>query len=208
MYKRFSFLLLLFCAIFTAAIFCTEQIHAMAGDIVQNTERHMEEKDIYKDGIRIREDEVQYCIFGRERIVELECLTQRYVITVSPEEKEILCNIVQAEAGGEDIIGKMLVAEVVVNRVQNDNFPNTVEEVVFQNSGGIYQFSPVGNGTYYDVCVSSETREAVERVLLGEEITDGALYFVAREYAQPQRVEWFDANLTNLFTYGGHAFYK
>ena len=118
-----------------------------------------------------------------------------------------MLKIVQAEAGNEDEKGKMLVAGVVMNRVENSRFPDSVEEVVFQHEDGVYQFSPVSNGTYYNVKVTEETRKAVDRVLSGEDITQGALYFAARKYADESKMEWFDRNLTRLFEYGGHEFF-
>ena len=41
------------------------------------------------------------------------------------QEYEILLKIVEAEAGGEDTTGRMLVANVVMNRVRSAGFPDT-----------------------------------------------------------------------------------
>ena len=114
----------------------------------------------------------------------------------------------EAEAGNEDAEGKLLVANVVLNRLNSEVFPDTVSGVVFQREKGVSQFSPVSNGSYYRVSVSDETVNAVERALMGEDISQGALYFVARKYADSSKVEWFDRNLTYLFTHGGHEFFK
>ena len=126
----------------------------------------------------------------------------------SEAEVSVLERIVEAEAGGEDADGKLLVANVVLNRVRDDAFPDTITEVVFQRTGGVTQFSPVANGRYEAVTISEESKEAVERALLGEDISDGALYFVARKHADPSNVRWFDENLTPLFQHGGHEFFK
>lgn len=120
----------------------------------------------------------------------------------------MLLRIVEAEAGCEDIKGKMLVAGVVMNRVESSRFPDTVREVVFQRGNGTVQFSPVRDGRLDRVKVSEETKEAVKRVLYGEDITEGALYFAARKYADPERMKWFDNSLTLLFSYGGHEFFS
>ncbi len=61
----------------------------------------------------------------------------------SEAEVSILERIVEAEAGGEDEDGKLLVANVVLNRVRDEAFPDTISEVVFQRTGGVTQFSPV-----------------------------------------------------------------
>ena len=120
---------------------------------------------------------------------------------------QILCRIVEAEAGGEDINGRMLVANVILNRVKSGAFPNTVAGVVFQKNKGTFQFSPVRDGRYYRVKISEETIEAVERALSGEDNSEGALYFVSRKAAAPERMQWFDSHLTRLFQYGGHEFF-
>lgn len=130
------------------------------------------------------------------------------VLELPESEVEVLQRIVEAEAGGEDVEGKLLVANVVLNRVKDEDFPNSVSGVVFQKDNGVTQFSPVGNGTYYRVEVSEETVEVVDRALAGEDISDGALYFVARKYADKKSLKWFDENLTFLFQHGGHDFFR
>ncbi len=142
-----------------------------------------------------------------QRVVDYEVLEREDACEISDKDYEILLKIVQAEAGNEDKKGKMLVAGVVMNRVESSRFPDTVEEVVFQHEDGVYQFSPVANGSYTTACVTDETREAVDRVLAGEDITEGALYFAARKYADNGKMKWFDNNLTKLFAYGGHEFF-
>lgn len=123
------------------------------------------------------------------------------------DEKQVLCRIVEAEAGNEDEVGKLLIANVILNRVHNEAFPNTITQVVFQNRGGVYQFSPIANKTYYKVNVSEETRQVVERALNGEDASKGALYFMARNASSKKNVEWFDTHLTWLYKHGAHEFY-
>lgn len=142
-----------------------------------------------------------------QRVVDYNLLEREVKYLLSQEDYEVLLRIVEAEAGCEDIKGKMLVAGVVMNRVKNDKFPDSVKEVVFQKEHGVTQFSPVSDGRYEKVRISEDTREAVKRVLYGEDITQGALYFAAREAADPQRMQWFDSSLTLLFAYGGHEFF-
>lgn len=56
---------------------------------------------------------------------------------------ELVAQLIQAEAGNQDLLGKQLVADVVYNRVDDPRFPDTIEEVIFQNA----QFSVAVNGT-------------------------------------------------------------
>lgn len=123
---------------------------------------------------------------------------------ITGEELDLLEKIVQAEAGGEDLKGKILVANVVLNRVHSSRFPNDIKSVIMAGR----QFSPVSDGRLWTVTVSAETKEAVQRALDGEDYSQGALYFMARSAADPGNVTWFDRALTRLFRHGGHEFFK
>ena len=129
------------------------------------------------------------------------------IYEVSEEDYDALLRLVEAEASGEDIKGKLLVANVVLNRVKSGAFPDTIKEVIYQRQNGRAQFSPVATGKIDRVAVSEETVEAVERALCGEDESAGALYFVAPAYADARNHQWFRDNLTLLFSYEGHEFY-
>lgn len=66
----------------------------------------------------------------------------------------ILSHIISAESGNcsEDMM--IAVGSVVLNRVEDERFPDPIEEVVFQPG----QYSPTWNGAYYN----DPTDEAVE----------------------------------------------
>lgn len=142
-----------------------------------------------------------------QRVIGYIVLAEPEKIILSEEDYEVLLRIVEAEAGGEDIEGRMLVASVVLNRVEDERFPDTVKEVVFQKENGTAQFSPAYSGRYDRVIVSEDTIEAVNRVLTGEDISEGALFFVSRRYAASNKMRWFDEHLTFLFSHGGHEFF-
>lgn len=142
-----------------------------------------------------------------QRVIDYERMERKLAYDIDEEDYQILCRIVEAEAGGEDFNGRLLVANVVLNRVDSAAFPDTVQRVVFQKDRGVYQFSPIRDGRYQRVSVSEETRKAVDSALLGEDISRGALYFVSRKAADPEKMKWFDQNLDLLLTYGGHEFF-
>ena len=143
-----------------------------------------------------------------QRIVDYEVLKHTMKYQLSDKDYEALLRIVEAEAGGEDQDGKLLVANVVLNRVNSEVFPDSVVDVVMQKEQGIAQFSPTVDGRYQSVKVSDDTKEAVERALYGEDISQGALYFCAREKADSEKMQWFDRKLTKLFAYGNHEFFQ
>lgn len=128
-------------------------------------------------------------------------------IELSSQDYKALLRIVEAEATGEDKKGKILVGNVIMNRVRSEEFPDTVEKVVFQRVGGHVQFSPTADGRYESVDISDETKEAIKDILNGVDYSQGALFFSARDKADPSNMSWFDTNLKWLFVYGGHEFY-
>lgn len=142
-----------------------------------------------------------------QRVVDYEVLEQTMQYQLSDKDYDALLRIVEAEAGGEDQNGKLLVANVVLNRVNSEVFPDTVWDVVMQKEQGIAQFSPTVDGRFQNVNVSDDTIAAVERALYGEDISLGALYFCAREKADSDKLKWFDRKLTKLFSYGHHEFF-
>ena len=119
-----------------------------------------------------------------------------------------LLQIVEAECTGGDEKSKQYVACVVLNRTKDDHFPDTVYDVVWQRLGGEAQFSPTQDGRMGTLKISDSTVKAVHKALEGEDISDGALFFLAREYAAKDNVEWFEDELEYLFSYGGHEFYR
>ena len=143
-----------------------------------------------------------------QRVVDYEVLEHTMKYQLSDKDYDALLRIVEAEAGGEDQDGKLLVANVVLNRVNSEVFPDSVVDVVMQKEKGIAQFSPTVDGRYQSIKVSDDTKEAVERALYGEDISQGALYFCAREKADSEKMQWFDRKLTKLFAYGNHEFFQ
>lgn len=128
----------------------------------------------------------------------------RYRIVLNKSERKILERIVEAESGDQTIKGRQMVANVILNRMKSKKFPNTVREVVFAGR----QFSPVSNGSYYRVSISTATKMAVEKALKEKDNTKGALYFMYRAGSDSSNVSWFDRELTKLCEYGCHEFFR
>ena len=65
--------------------------------------------------------------------------------TYSPmynEEIKLIASVTLAEAEGEGELGKRLVIDTILNRVDSDRYPDTVKEVIFQP----HQYSVIQNG--------------------------------------------------------------
>lgn len=63
-------------------------------------------------------------------------------LSISEDDIELLAALVYHEARGESFDGQVAVIEVVLNRCLSPEFPDTVEGVVFQKYGDVWQFSP------------------------------------------------------------------
>lgn len=206
MYYKKSYLLFLTGLVFLLALICvkgTDLIDMMETDVGSYQVSELFENTSVKKVTKLNEE-----VASNKREIEVSsCVRDLWVYDISDKDYEVLLRIVEAEAGGEDETGKLLVANVVLNRVKSSSFPDTVEEVVFQKEGNCYQFSPISNGRYDSVRISDETYAAVERALMGEDLSEGALYFVSEKYADPEKLEWFHSKLTLLYSHGGHNFY-
>ncbi len=121
--------------------------------------------------------------------------------TYAKDEVELLNKLVWAEARGEDETGQVLVANVVLNRLKSNKYPNTITEVINQPN----QFSPVKNGSLMRATPTQANINAVKKALGGQDNSKGALFFRATKGAPGS---WHDKNLTKLFEHGGHVFYK
>lgn len=120
------------------------------------------------------------------------------------EDAEMLMKIAMAEAEGESIEGKALVILVVLNRVWSGQFPDSIEAVIFQHYGDVWQFSPVAEGgRYWTTEPNEECAEALALVESGWDESQGAFYFESTG-----KDGWHSRNLEFLFEFGGHKFYR
>lgn len=145
---------------------------------------------------------------SKSKKIEDKDLPESLTDVFTDEECEILYRIVEAEATGASVESKQNVANVIFNRVESDDFPNTIKEVVFEyhtnkNGKKIYQFSPIPDGRYYSVKVTKDTKKACKKAYEEKDTADGALYFDIGVNS------WASRNKTYLFTDDtGHRFYK
>lgn len=206
MIKKYAAVMLLLYLLFTSA-FLNEKGMDFIRTLgrINEAERNLREDEVVETCKIVYESEV---ISGNQPLLTMQSVARTQELVLSEEDKLILYKIVEAEAGCEDYIGKILVANVVLNRLQDSHFPNTVEEVVFQQEDGVTQFSPVANGRYDAAVPDEDTIQAVEAALGGEDYSEGALYFVARQYADSANLKWFDDSLEKVVIHGGHEFYK
>ncbi|MCY7781178.1 cell wall hydrolase [Bacillus haynesii] len=88
------------------------------------------------------------------------------------KEKDLLSRLVHAEAKGESFEGKVAVANVVLNRVEDSRFPDSVKSVIYQKNA----FEPVLNGSI-EKKADRESVEAVEEAVDQNIKETDALFF-------------------------------
>ena len=119
----------------------------------------------------------------------------------SAEERYLLARIAMAEAEGCNTQTKTLIIMCVLNRVWSDEFPDTIEEVIFQEN----QFSPIDNGRWDRVEPNEDCYEAVKVVMEAKyDYSGGATYF--ENCADEDN--WHSRNLEFLYESEGIRFYK
>lgn len=114
------------------------------------------------------------------------------------DEAQMLMRIAQAEAGNQGIEGMMLVMTVVLNRVQDEAFPNSIEGVIFQK----HQFQPVDDGRYYSVEISTDAHRALANIEKGIPLDETIVAFEIT--ANNKSLERY---FTFAYTKGQHDFY-
>lgn len=112
----------------------------------------------------------------------------------SSQQSLVLQKIALAEAGGEGAVGMAYVMQTILNRVGNEKFPNTIEDVINQKG----QFS---TSSYYDKYEPNE-ESLYALVLCGIIENKGQLYF-----ERNSNDSWQSRNLNYSFTYLNHTFY-
>lgn len=114
-----------------------------------------------------------------------------------------LSRIIHAEAQGESYQGKVAVGNVILNRVSNSKFPNSIYGVIFDKQDGYTQFSPVLDGSIYNT-PNKESIKAATEALNGARPVGSALYFL-----NPRKSTnfWIVENRKHMTTIGEHDFY-
>lgn len=113
-----------------------------------------------------------------------------------------LSRIVHAESEGEPLKGQIAVANVVLNRVKDNDYPDTIYGVIFDRNYGV-QFQPIANGTIYNK-PSRNSVSAAKRAVNGENYIGNCLYFLNERIATNK---WIVSNRKYYTTINNHSFY-
>lgn len=121
--------------------------------------------------------------------VEKCCVVPEYrLMIITPDDLEeesyydsleMLAVCVEAEAGNQPLDGRRMVADVILNRVDNPDFPDTIEGVISQP----YHFSSYWDGGMDKVIEPSELTIKAVQMELEERGYPGLLYFKEGGYS-------------------------
>lgn len=120
-------------------------------------------------------------------------------LNLTENERYLLRKLAYAEAGNQDTKGKALVMLVVMNRVKDKRFPDTIHNVIYQKR----QFSPVSSRKWSTFKPDKDCYKALEMIENGYNESGGALYFESKS-----KSTWHKDNLCFLFKHQAHYFYK
>lgn len=124
----------------------------------------------------------------------LEKTLPHYILT--DEDADLLLRIGVLEGGCDGVDGIAHVMQVVLNRFESDDWPNTISGVLLQ-SGQFTTAEKLANAN-----ITPEAYAALDCVIFGDYLWNEALYFESLE-----GIAWADCH-QYLFSYGGHDFYK
>jgi len=121
-------------------------------------------------------------------------------VSVNQYELDMMARMIYAEARGESYTGQVAVGAVIMNRLKSQQFPDTVEEVLFQPLA----FSAVDDGQYWYNAPDSTSYRAAMDAVKGWDPTNGALYYFNPKTATSSWI-W---TRPQLITIGNHTFMK
>lgn len=132
---------------------------------------------------------------------QIESLSQqkKEVLNITNEELLLLSKLITGEARGESYEGQIAVAAVVINRVKDSRFPNTIRDVIYQKNA----FSVVNDGSI-NMQPTESAYKAAQEALYGNDPTDDAVYFWNPDIATCNWIKTLDPYLR----IGNHVFAK
>lgn len=116
------------------------------------------------------------------------------------EDLQLLAKITQVEAGYESYEGQLGVANVILNRVKDTRFPNTIKGVIYSGK----QFPPAHNGLLDKSKPNASVLRAAKDALNGKNNVEKAVYFFNPKVSKGS----FWNSLDVVVTIGHHSFAK
>lgn len=116
-----------------------------------------------------------------QRVVEVRVQKMMYY-NPTQEELEFLHKLVYAEAGNEDLLGKIIVANVVINDMYERDFEDLFEEITYPG-----RYSTVVDGKVYIIYTDksgNKVQQLVTDEMVTQEVKDAVELALEKEYSE------------------------
>lgn len=140
---------------------------------VRNTKQELKEERETIDPVEIVETDTTLIDYDYEQLYSYK--EQEYndsCLTITVDEADLLMKIARSE-GGDSKGGQLWVMGVILNRLNDDRFPNTIKEVISQSG----QFEVYRTGIYKNADVNVNSHLALADLESGINPTQGAVWF-------------------------------
>ena len=114
-----------------------------------------------------------------EEEYEPDAITEAWRYSLTESEIDLVALVTMAEAEDETELGKRLVIDTILNRVDDSHFPDNVYDVIYQKN----QFSSMWNGRIDRCYVKSDIVDLVKEELLNRTNYD-CIFFRTKEYSK------------------------
>lgn len=138
-------------------------------------------------------------IAGKNTLAAMGIQSQNSSSSTGSTDLNLLSRVVYSEARGEPYVGQVAVAAVVLNRVSNSSFPNSISGVVYQAGA----FDAVADGQI-NLTPDSTARKAAQDAINGWDPTYGCIYYFNPSTATSKWI-W---SRPQVLTIGKHIFCK
>ena len=112
-------------------------------------------------------------------------------------EIELLAQLIEAEAGNQDELGKRYVADVPLNRIDDPDYPDKMEDVIFQKNPVQFSCTVDGNFEKAGWSISAESFRVAYEEYTGERANTEIIY---------SRTERYSDSGTPAFKHDDHYF--
>lgn len=137
---------------------------------------------------------------GAKVKVVIPSVLSREAKPFTEEDYMLLAKITQVESGNESYEGQLGVANVILNRVKDARFPNSIKGVIYSGK----QFPPAHNGLLDKSKPNASVLRAAKDALNGKNNVENAVYFFNPRVSTSS----FFKKLDVIVTIGHHSFAK
>lgn len=136
---------------------------------------------------------------NESEVQAIKTTQRKEVLNITNEDLLLLSKVVTSEARGESYEGQVAVAAVVINRVLDPRFPDTIRDVIYQKNA----FSVVNDGSI-NMEPTESAYNAAQEALYGLDPTNKSVYFWNPDIATCSWIKTLDPHMR----IGNHVFAK